>query len=339
MVRRPPVRHPRCCRPCIRLLAVAGLALLAACRSVPADELRGEVPVAVAVSPVPLNGQDQTLERTGALIYRGGVEIAAPNEPHFGGLSGLGVSTDGNSFAAISDMGYWVRGRLDYDNAGNLVGVGNVRMGPLLDPQGRVIAGKARGDAEALASDGRGGSLVAFEQQHRLWRYEALDGPASVVEAPPGLEQAPANGGAEAVARLVDGRTLILTESLAVDGGSRGWIGKPGDWSALTLVTVDGFAATDAASLPDGDVLVLERRFPPVGARVRRIDAAALAPGARLEGREIARLEGSDTVDNMEGLAVRRGERGETLIYLLSDDNYSPLQRTLLMMFELESRP
>ena len=109
--------------------------------------------------------------------------------------------------------------------------------------------------------------------------------------------------------------------------------------SPLTFVTVDGFAATDAAGLPDGDVLVLERRFPPVGARLRRIDAAALAPGARLEGRELARLEGSDTVDNMEGLAVRQGPGGATLIYLLSDDNYSPLQRTLLMMFEIGTGP
>jgi hypothetical protein len=37
----------------------------------------------------------------------------------------------------------------------------------------------------------------------------------------------------------------------------------------------------------------------------------------------------------MEGIAVRSGPAGETLIYLLSDDNYSALQRTLLMMFEI----
>ncbi len=339
MIRRPGSIILRLREPCVGLLPVlAGLVVLAGCRSLPAEELRHEVPVAVAVSFVPLNGQDQTLERTGLLRYRGGVQISA-GDAHFGGLSGLGVSPDGARFTAISDMGYWVRGRLDYDNAGHLAGVSDVRMGPLLDPDGRVVAGKARGDAEAIAPDGRGGTYVAFERDHRLWRYKTLDGPAIAVRAPPGVENAPANSGMEALARLADGRILALTESLATDGGTRGWIGKPGDWSPLTFVTVDGFAATDAAGLPDGDVLVLERRFPPVGARIRRIDAAALAPGARLEGRELARLEGSDTVDNMEGLAVRQGLGGSTLIYLLSDDNYSALQRTLLMMFEIGTGP
>lgn len=309
---------------------------IAGCRSLPADELRREVPVTVTNTAVPLNGQHQTLERAGLLRYRGGIQISA-DEPHFGGLSGLQVSADGTRFTAISDMGYWVRGRLNHDAAGDLSGIGDVRIGPLLDPKGRIIAGKARGDAEALVSDGRGGTYVAFERDHRLWRYAALDGPATVVQAPLGLEDAPVNGGLEALARLADGRYLALTESAAIEGGTRGWIGTPGDWSALTFVTVDGFAATDAIGLPDGGALVLERRFPPVGARLRRIDAAALVPGARLEGRELVRLEGSDTVDNMEGLAVREGAKGETLIYLLADDNYSALQRTLLMMFEIEA--
>ena len=37
----------------------------------------------------------------------------------------------------------------------------------------------------------------------------------------------------------------------------------------------------------------------------------------------------------MEGIAIRRDSAGRTLIYLLSDDNFSFMQRTLLLMFEL----
>jgi hypothetical protein len=38
----------------------------------------------------------------------------------------------------------------------------------------------------------------------------------------------------------------------------------------------------------------------------------------------------------MEGVSARRGPNGETLVYVVSDDNFNaPLQRTLLMMFEL----
>ena len=40
-------------------------------------------------------------------------------------------------------------------------------------------------------------------------------------------------------------------------------------------------------------------------------------------------------IDNMEGLAVRPGENGETLLTIVSDDNNSLLQRTLLLQFAL----
>lgn len=40
-------------------------------------------------------------------------------------------------------------------------------------------------------------------------------------------------------------------------------------------------------------------------------------------------------VDNFEGVDVRRDAKGRTMIYLVSDDNFMILQRTLLVMFEL----
>ncbi len=107
---------------------------------------------------------------------------------------------------------------------------------------------------------------------------------------------------------------------------------------ALSYAKEGAFTPTGAARLPDGDVIVLERRFTLLGglaARLLRLEAAALRPGAALGGRELARLGPPLSVDNMEGIATRRGPGGETLIYLISDDNFHPLQRTLLLMFEL----
>ena len=40
-------------------------------------------------------------------------------------------------------------------------------------------------------------------------------------------------------------------------------------------------------------------------------------------------------IDNMEGLAVHRDEAGRTILTLVSDDNYSILQRTLILQFAL----
>ncbi len=61
-----------------------------------------------------------------------------------------------------------------------------------------------------------------------------------------------------------------------------------------------------------------------------------IVPGARLDGAVVAVLRPPLTVDNLEGVAVRRGAAGGTLIYLVSDDNFNPLQRTLLLLFALE---
>ncbi len=59
-------------------------------------------------------------------------------------------------------------------------------------------------------------------------------------------------------------------------------------------------------------------------------------PGARLDGAAVAVLRPPLTVDNLEGVAARRGAAGETLIYLVSDNNFNPFQRTLLLLFALE---
>jgi hypothetical protein len=41
----------------------------------------------------------------------------------------------------------------------------------------------------------------------------------------------------------------------------------------------------------------------------------------------------------MEGVAVHRGERGETIITLISDDNFNHLlQRTILLQFSLREK-
>ena len=64
--------------------------------------------------------------------------------------------------------------------------------------------------------------------------------------------------------------------------------------------------------------------------------ASAVVPGAVLEGAVIATLKPPLTVDNFEGLACRASDRGETLLYLISDDNFDATnQRTLLLMFAL----
>jgi hypothetical protein len=55
-----------------------------------------------------------------------------------------------------------------------------------------------------------------------------------------------------------------------------------------------------------------------------------------MEGELLAEMRKPITVDNMEGLDVVTTPDGRTLVFMLSDDNQSSRQRTLLMMFELQ---
>jgi hypothetical protein len=61
---------------------------------------------------------------------------------------------------------------------------------------------------------------------------------------------------------------------------------------------------------------------------------AQIKPGAVLDGPVIFEANLGDQIDNMEGLAVHRSD-GQTVLTLVSDDNLSPLQRTLLLQFTL----
>ncbi|HYD30529.1 MAG TPA: esterase-like activity of phytase family protein [Azospirillaceae bacterium] len=293
-----------------------------------------------ASTAVPLSLEVPTLDRVGRLTYRGGLELQG--DAGFGGLSSLSVLGDGNRFVAVSDVGAVIAGRLGYDDTGRLTEAGNFTTEPLLLEDG-ASEGKRGHDSEGLTRLPDGGWVVSFERHHRLLRYPRDFGrsgePPVPLAVPPGLEDAPDNGGAEAVTTLADGRLLVLQEGA---GGAEhpAWVGDGRRWERLAYRPERRFRPTDAAMLPDGDVLVLERRASfagGFGARIVRLKAAALRAGAVLEGEELARLGPPLTIDNFEGIAVQPGADGEVRVWIVSDNNFSVFQRTLLLMFTLKS--
>jgi hypothetical protein len=314
----------------------------------------------VEVQPVPLNPVNPAQASVGRLAYRGGLWLRSA-DPHFGGLSDLRVAPNRESFQAISDCGAVFEAGLAYDARGFLTGLVEPRLDGLLAPGGRPLR-KDEVDAEALARDGADGFVVAFEGRHRLWRYPApagLHGTPSAMPAPSGLAlQCESNAGIEAMTRLPDGRLLLIAEGKSGrPRATTGWVGRDAEWSSFSYPLVydprvprEPFHPTSATCLPGSDdVLVLERRYPPVAARIRRVGRAAFERGTGLEGVEVARLDPPLTLDNYEGIDAVVGPHGETLLYVVSDDNNcaktpggsSPhsLQRTLLLMFELSSGP
>jgi hypothetical protein len=142
----------------------------------------------------------------------------------------------------------------------------------------------------------------------------------------------------EGLTLLPDGRLLILTEEFAnADGSFKGWLIEEGKFAELSYVPADGFRVTDCAALPNGDVLVLERRYTLIAilsARITLVKADTVQPGAKLTGKELLRLEQPLAAENYEGIAIKQTSSG-TMIFIVSDDNYSSFQQTLLLQFLL----
>ncbi len=70
--------------------------------------------------------------------------------------------------------------------------------------------------------------------------------------------------------------------------------------------------------------------------RIRRIRAwRGIKPGALVDGTPLIVADLAYQIDNMEGIGVSRDAHGDTILTLVSDDNFSVLQRTLLLQFKL----
>lgn len=298
-------------------------------------------PVDVSVTKLSLqpgeNEAGQPRERVGRLTFRGGLQLSSADN-RFGGFSALQVAGDGGRLVALSDDGNRLDARLVYDIEGHLAGLRDARLQPLLGTDGKPLARKIIRDAESLAHDGAGGLIVGFEHRHRLWHYPKIGLPRPLLP-PAQLASAPRNQGIEALTRLADNRLLMLTEGLHTDGDAvRGWLGRPRQWQKLTYQPNTGYRVTAAATMPGGDVLLIERRFSPlagISILIKRLAGTSIRPGQTLSSETLARIEKPMEVDNFEGIDVRHDQLARILIYIISDDNFSILQRTLLMLFEL----
>lgn len=297
--------------------------------------------LATDITTTPIILDDDNPERVsfGRLTWRGGVSIAS-EDSRFGGLSALHVAADGQHIVAVTDRGNWLTATLDY-RGGNLTGMRSVTLEPIRDAMGKSLKGRWA-DSESLAMDGNQ-RIVSFERHHRIRRFNSASGRAQgkpvAIEGPAGFNKLSDNGGIEAMTRLCDGRLLILAEKpIDRNPGSVGWIQSDTGWMRFRYQTKAALRPTGAATLPNCDVVLVERSFSFVAGldiRVTRLRVDDILPGAMVEPEELAHLSNPLTLDNFEGIGARRGENGETLIYLVSDDNFSSIQRTLLVMFEL----
>ena len=293
----------------------------------------------IYTKPVPLNLYDVKLKTVGKLRYRGGIHLYSDNK-RFGGLSSLSVSVDRQRLISFSDDGMAFYARLIYDRSGNLVGVKDTYFKPLIGLEGQSLTSKFESDAESMAVGMDGEMIVSFERFHRFWRYRPGSFLPERMPGPEAMLRLPYNKGIEALTYFSKGRLIALSESEFSSNSNSvlGWVGHSKGWIELTYLIGGGYRVTGAATLPNGNIMVLERLFSRGGKnaiRLKSIEAGSIIGGTVLEGKLIAELSSPITIDNFEGIAIREEFKGKAIIYLISDDNFNPEQRTLLMIFEM----
>jgi len=292
------------------------------------------VSVALDASEVTLSDVDPKKDLPGAAFVAGWHLSSA--DPAFGGLSGLVVEPDGN-LLAVSDEGAfaWIRMTNGAPSA--------LRIAPMRDTSGAVIADKRWRDAEGLdLHDGM--AFVSFEREHRVLAFDLAgcgaaargSSVAQVGSRIAGLPNAmPANGGAEGLALTAEGEVLLAIEApqsglpiarLDVRGGAR----------LVALITRRGAPVLTGIDRAGATLYAVLRSYTPLVGNVIEVVALPL-PGREsiVPARRILRLEPRHGTDNVEGIALQRREDGSLRLWLVSDDNFSSRQRTLLYAFDL----
>lgn len=319
-----------------RSFAVLALLALSACASVSTaplppspSPLPGWTAAAAGTRPIGL-GLPFGARLDEGVRFAGGIQIVLDETSPLHSLSDLKLTGE-DGFVSVTDAGDLVRGQLILNTRGRLTGVAGLQYRRLTLRTGAPIVEKADGDAEGLALNAAGEVIVSFERDHRIWNY----GPANALRDVPTVLARPDfpftnNDGMEGIS--------IAPNGLRVTGESGGV------WDCtLTACTV--VVAPPATPLTDAEFRITGMDRDPSGRGwfvVQRSFSAPADVRAHIRhmtpdgalGPVLVELKFPGTTDNFEGIAAV-AHAGGTRLYILSDDNTSKKQRTLLLAFDV----
>lgn len=293
----------------------------------------------IALKPLPLDQAHPGPRRVGELIFLNAWELGSNNED-FGGFSALAALPDGR-FVGVSDAGTLIGFGLTSDDRAD-----RPFITPFPDSYGPQATYKDR-DSEGMAHDpGSGQFWVSYEANHAIRRFSRSFARSTGIVRPREMQNWPRNKGAESIIRLADGRFIVISESLEDNKTHQALLfsGDPvesgTDIARFIYRPPSGYRVTDGVQLPDGRVMLLNRWVGlPNGfaAKLALVDPSNFRKGQTASGKVIATLSSPLLIDNMEGIAVTN-DGADTIIWLVSDNNFSIFQRTLLMKFRLAER-
>ena len=284
--------------------------------------------------------EDAQRRAFGALQFRGGLELSS-SDPGFGGISALRVQDDGENFLALSDRAHWLRGRIVY--SGNRpTGLADTVIAPVVGPDGTH---EKRWDTESIAIAG-GRLYMGVEGFDRIpyFTHSVSGFPVyqNSIPFPPGLKDLPLNGGLEAMEFVPNndapgGILVAISENgLDKDGNLTAYCINESVQKTFAVKRSGKYNISDAALLAGKHLLILERKYDAengVSVRIRKISLDSIRQDALVDGPVVVEADMRYQVDNMEAISVHRDSSGEAVLTLVSDDNFSAIQRTLLLQF------
>jgi hypothetical protein len=246
----------------------------------------------------------------------------------------------------VTDNGSWLKARIVY--AGNKpAGLADVEMAPALGEDGTALAAKHWYDLESLAErDGK--FYVGIERVNQIVKFdfhkEGFAARGKPIPVPNDFKTFTYNKSLECLASPPSGAPLagsliaVTEHSLDSAGNHRAFVLNGDHVERFSVKRSDDFDVSDCTILPPNNLLLLERRFSPlrgVAMRIRRIPLASVKDGALVDGLPLITADLGFQIDNMEGIDVHRTQSGESVLTLVSDDNFSVIQRNLLLQFTL----
>jgi hypothetical protein len=323
------------------IVVIASFGLAEALRTI-------QAPARIAIDAETIDSfdtRDASRVRFGQLEFRGGLVLTS-NEPAFGGISSLSMEPDGAHFLAVTDHGAWLRGRIVYRD-GRPAGIADAEMAPTLGADGGPLAARHWFDSESLTWGADGMVYIGIERVEKIVRFDlrrdGLVARGQPIAVPDDFKTFTHNKSLECLAAPPKGAPhagslIAVTEhSLDADGNHRSFVLRGKKFTRFSVKRSDDFDVSDCA-ITGTDLLLLERRVGPLisaAIRIRKMPLAAIKDGALVDGPVLLQADLGYQIDNMEGIGVHRNAEGETILTLISDDNFSPIQRNLLLQFAL----
>jgi hypothetical protein len=262
---------------------------------------------------------------------------------HITGISALAWDQDEALLYGVTDKGRVHHFRPAFEK-GQLVSVELVATYKLRNKHGKRLKGKHRDSEGAFVLNadnsiqGDSELVISFEKTPRIIRFTPQGKLIEPYTLPPILANKnnyrTTNQMLEAVTLHPEKGVLTIAQRPMKGRNNQRLYALNGENWEYFMEKHKGNGVTAMEALPDGRILFMERAWHSMlSPLIVTLKEGRFTQDGKLELRVIATLNSAKgwALDNFEGLTRHRGER----FFMVSDDNNSPLQRSLLFYFEL----